>query len=196
MAIHAGRRRHSPRFMLVVGLLGLSLMGACNRVPPQAQAPVRNAAAELQAVLKRIETRIGVAAKKVEDDLREANPGVTEEELISHAKDVWDFWEAMDKQAQQAQQREQQETRSLIARSTCYWLAANREMSDEARYEALRTYIGSQPSVARLDDPEPKVNEVTDGIKAQLEYMEKKGITDTDAMLKDGLCVLFGFSVP
>lgn len=97
-----------------------------------------------------------MAAKKVEDDLREANPGVTEEELISHAKDVWDFWEAMDKQAQQAQQREQQETRSLIARSTCYWLAANREMSDEARYEALRTYIGSQPSVARLDDPEPK----------------------------------------
>lgn len=37
---------------------------------------------------------------------------------------------------------------------------------------------------------------MTDGIKAQLEYMEKKGITDTDAMLKDGLCVLFGFSVP
>ena len=35
MAIqHAGRRRHSPRFMLVVGLLGLSLMGTRATVYP------------------------------------------------------------------------------------------------------------------------------------------------------------------
>ena len=192
MAIHGRRRGHASRSMLVVGVLGLSLLGGCAEVR-QAQQPIRNFAAEYQAAAASLAKRIGLAAKKVEDSIREANPGLTDEELVDVAQQAADFWKAMDQINQQAQQeaelRAQQEARSLIARSTCYWLEANRLMSEQDRNAALRTYIGEQPGVAGEDDP--KVDEVIDGITAQMDSMNARGITDRDAMLKDGACSIF-----
>ena len=190
MAIDAERRHHALRTMLVAGALGFPLMGVqCNtgvRPPPPPPPPVRDAAADFQTAVKLIGTRVGLNAKKVEDDFRRVNPGLTEDDLADLAENAADVWEVMDDLAKQAEQ----ETRLVIARSTCYWLTATGS-SDETDNEKLQTFIKSQPAVARLADPDAKVAEVINGIKAQLGRMRARGVTDTDAMAEDAACWLF-----
>lgn len=187
MAIDARPRRHATRTMLVVGVLGLILMGAqCTgvRPPPVPPGPVKDAAAEFQAAIKRLSTRVGLGAEKVEDDIRRANPGLTEDELVDVAENAADIWQVMDDLATQAEQ----ETRSVIARSTCYWLTATG--SEAERNAALQRFIRSQPAVARLDDPEAKVDEIINGIKTQMDRMKARGLTDRDVMAEDAACWL------
>ena len=194
MTIDAERRHHALRTMLVAGALGFSLMGAqCTGVrpppvhpPPVPPAPIKDAAAEFQAAVKLYATRVGLGEKKVEEGIRKANPGLTEDELADLAENAADVWEVMDDLAKQAEQ----ETRLVIARSTCYWLTATGS-SDDVDNEKLQTFIRSQPAVARLADPDAKVDEVIAGISAQMDRMRARGVTDRDAMAEEAACWLF-----
>lgn len=193
MAAETRRRGGASRTMLVGGLLGLCLVGAACGPTTRVvrQGPIRDFAAELRATAEQIGKRFGLPAKKVEDDIREANPRLTEEGLLDVANTAKDFWEPLDKMIQAAEVQ----SRLVIGRSTCHWLMPS-SMSKDARNADLQNFIRSQPGVAGLADPEAKVDEVIEGVVAQMERMEARGITDRAAMFEEAACWIFGLGTP